>query len=113
MPESMYQRALIIVLQRAGLEVESEVPVRVYFRGQPIGDYRLDLIVEGVVIVECKVAGRIHSEHTRQLLRYLRITRMEVGLVLNFGPTAQCKRVAHTPREDDGAGDVEFRRRDR
>lgn len=113
MPESTYQRALTILLEEAAVGVEAEIPVRVYFRGQPIGEHRIDLIVGGAVIVECKVAGAVHPQHKRQLLRYLRITGLEVGLLLTFGPDPLCKRIENRIGRGSISGDVEFRRRDR
>jgi GxxExxY protein len=63
-----------------------EVPLAVRFRGVEVGDYRADMVVEGKVIVESKVAERIIPAHEMQLLNYPRATGITVGLVLNFGP---------------------------
>lgn len=112
MSETLYQRALMVELARAGLDAESEIPIRVYYRGTPIGDYRLDVLVQLSVLVECKAAACIHPSHKRQLWRYLRITGLEAGLVLNFGPTPSVARVANTGGGRDDDEIVEFRRRD-
>ena len=59
-----------------------------------VGDFRADLIVNGVVIVELKTARTIESSHEAQIYNYLRSTEIEVGLLLNFGPRAHFKRIA-------------------
>lgn len=92
--ESVYREAMKIGLGDQGLRVECEVPVPVYFRGQCVGEYRCDLLLEGSVIVELKTARVLESAHEAQLFHYLRATELEVGLLLNFGPKPQFKRVA-------------------
>jgi GxxExxY protein len=91
--ESVYEEAMSIALTQAGLRVERQVPLRVWFRGQPIGDFRADLIVERAVILELKAASGIDPAHEAQLLHYLRSTEIEVGLLLNFGASPQFKRM--------------------
>jgi GxxExxY protein len=59
-----------------------------------LGEYRCDLLVGGAVIVELKTARVLESAHEAQLFHYLRATDLEVGLLLNFGPKPQFKRVA-------------------
>jgi len=66
--------------------------VPVFFRGQKIGDFRADLLVEGKVIVELKTGREIEPAWEKQLLNYLRGTQIEVGMLFNFGPSAQFKR---------------------
>jgi len=90
--ESVYQRSMSIALNQMGLRSESESPVQVWFRGQQVGDFRADLIVEGTVLLEIKTARNIDSSHESQVLHYLRATRFEVGLLFNFGPQAQFRR---------------------
>ncbi|MFI5311195.1 MAG: GxxExxY protein [Gemmatimonadales bacterium] len=94
--ESVYQRALPLALAARGLHSEREVPLTVRFRGAVVGDYRTDLLVEGKVIVESKVADRILPVHDLQLLNYLKATGITVGLVLNFGPRATFRRLLLT-----------------
>jgi GxxExxY protein len=91
--ESVYQRALPLALTARGVACEREVPLTVRFRGVVVGEYRADLIAEGKVIVEAKVADRIHSFHETQLLNYLRATNIAVGLLLNFGPRPTFRRL--------------------
>ena len=83
--ESSYEEAMVIALQAAGLRVDRQVPVTVYFRGQAIGTYKADLIVESSVVVELKASRAIDSAHEAQLINLLRATRLEVGLLMNFG----------------------------
>jgi GxxExxY protein len=92
--ESVYQNAMVIALIEAGLKVEREEPVPVFFRGQVVGDYRADLLVDGVVLVELKTVRVLEPSHEAQLFHYLRATNIEVGLLLNFAAKAQFKRIA-------------------
>jgi GxxExxY protein len=92
--ESVYEEAMIIALQEKGLKVEQQVPVPVWFRGSNIGNFEADLIVNDLVIIELKAVRTIDDAHIAQLLNYLRATEIEVGLVLNFGHKAECKRKA-------------------
>jgi GxxExxY protein len=94
--EGVYANALSVVLRAAGLMVEREVPIEVVFHGERVGWYRADMIVEGKVLVEVKTGRRIHPRHRAQVLNYLRATGREVGLVLNFGRSAEAKRVVST-----------------
>lgn len=105
--ESVYQESMAIALADVGLKVEREVLVPVYFRGKSVGDYRADLVVNGVVIVELKTAKALEASHEAQLFHYLRATEVEVGILLNFGPKPQFKRIAFdnerkTARENGG-----------
>ena len=92
--ESVYQNAMSLALVQAGLHVEREVAIPVFFRGQMVGDFRADLIVNEVVIVELKTVRALEHVHESQLYNYLRSTEIEVGLLLNFGPRAQFRRIA-------------------
>lgn len=98
--ESVYQRALPLALKAKGIECAREVALAIRFRGEDVGDYRADLVVEGKVIVETKAAEKIMPVHEMQLLNYLRGTGLHVGLVLNFGPRATFRRLILTsPKE--------------
>ncbi|HVT38837.1 MAG TPA: GxxExxY protein [Gemmatimonadaceae bacterium] len=98
--ESVYQRALPLALKDRGISSEREVALTVHYRGRPVGDYRADLVVEGRVIVESKVADRIIPVHELQLLNYLKGTGLTVGILLNFGPRATFRRMILTsPKE--------------
>lgn len=87
--ESVYQTCLLIELQTAGLHVESELPVPVNYRGQNVHQegFRLDLLIEGTVIVELKSIAKIQPVHVKQLLTYLRLAEKPLGLLINFNET--------------------------
>lgn len=84
--EKVYERALELELSATGLEVKSQYPIQVFYRGEHIGDYIADLLVEDKVIVEIKAADCLIDVHEAQLLNYLKATNIEVGLLMNFGP---------------------------
>jgi GxxExxY protein len=92
--ESVYQEAMARAVTSAGLRIAREVPLDVWFRGEVIGTFRADLVVEDVVIVEVKAVRRLLETHVAQLLNYLRSTGLETGLLLNFGPRASFRRLA-------------------
>jgi GxxExxY protein len=94
--ESVYRSAMGMALREAGLEVKSEVEVHALFRGRSVGVFRLDFVVERAVVLELKVARSIDQSHLAQVLNYLRCTSIEIGLILNFGPRPQIRRVAFT-----------------
>jgi GxxExxY protein len=92
--ESVYENAMAIALREAGLAAFQQAPVTVRFRGEIVGDFRADLLVDAAVIVELKAVSAIDPAHEAQLLNYLRATDIEVGLLLNFGPKPQFRRLA-------------------
>ena len=99
--ESVYEKAMIIALRSKGLEVEQQFPIPVWFRGQQIGAFAADILVEGCIIVELKSVRSFDPSHEAQLLNYLRATEMEIGLLLNFGIKPEIKRrVFDNPRKN-------------
>lgn len=90
--ESVYANAMAVMLREQGLRVDQEFPIQVCFHGTVIGEFRTDLLVKDAVICELKVAETISPKHVAQLLNYLRATRIEVGLILNFGPEPEKRR---------------------
>jgi GxxExxY protein len=94
--ESVYSKAMEIALTDAGLRVEREVPILVYFRGQLVGSFRADMIVESLVLLELKVGERLDPNCETQTLNYLRATRLELALILHFGPKPKFKRLILT-----------------
>jgi GxxExxY protein len=90
--EKVYENALVYELQKLGLDVRPQYPIKVHYNGVVVGDYFADLLIEGLVIVELKVAESIAKAHISQLDNYLRATAVEVGLLLNFGPEPAFKR---------------------
>ena len=93
--EKVYLNALIIELQKPGLEAAHNFQIHVHCAGQVVGEYFADLLVANAVIVEIKAAQTLANEHEAQLLNYLKATPYEVGLLLNFGPKPQVKRKAY------------------
>ena len=93
--ESVYQKSLALALESAGLTVCSRIDIPVWFRGHQVGQFEGDLLVEKCVLLELKAARALGSAHQAQLLNYLRATEIEVGLLLNFGPKPEFKRVAY------------------
>lgn len=94
--ESVYLKAMSLALHQSGLRVECEVSVPVHFRGEILGEFRADLLVEGVVFLELKCARTIDPSHEAQLLNYLRATNVEIGLLFNFGHKPQFRRLAYS-----------------
>lgn len=90
--EKVYERALLFELRSRELICESQIPIKVYYKGFEMGDYYADLIVEDTVIIELKAAEALATEHEAQLTNYLRATDKEVGLLLNFGKKPEFKR---------------------
>jgi GxxExxY protein len=91
--ESVYREAMRLALCQAGFTVASEVPIPVEFRGVVIGIFRADLIVNDAVLIELKACDALAREHESQTLHYLRATRIEVALLMNFGPVPRFKRL--------------------
>ena len=85
--ESVYQGCMLIELQNMGVGVRGEVPLPVFYKGQKIRDegFRIDLLVEELIIVELKSVEVVQPVHKKQLLTYLRLANKELGLLINFG----------------------------
>ena len=83
--ESVYEKALLFALRQEGLSATAQHPVKVMFRNQCVGDFFVDIFVEGKVIVELKAVKAITPEHQAQIINYLNATGIEVGLLINFG----------------------------
>jgi GxxExxY protein len=84
--EKVYENALAHRLRKAGVEVAQQVPLTVYDEdGTVIGEYFADLLVDGRLIVELKACRALADEHTAQILGYLKSSRIEDGLLINFG----------------------------
>ena len=82
--EKVYEKALMIELRNRGLGVENQVPLKVTYKEEIVGEYFADLLVEGRVIVEIKAVKHLLKEHQAQLLNYLKATGIQVGLLVNF-----------------------------
>ena len=85
LPEAPYECALCIELAAAGLSWQRQLRIPIYYKdGEVIGEYRPDLVVADLVVVEIKSVERVTHVHRAQMLTYLRVTGLELGLILNF-----------------------------
>ncbi len=91
--ESIYQGSLVIALRDAGLAVEEQVLIPVWFRNRKVGEFRADMLIERKVLLELKSTRVLEPSHEAQLLHYLKSTETEVGLLLNFGERPQFRRL--------------------
>ena len=90
--EKVYENAMMIELEKAGLQCTQQQLVKVYYDGKQVGYYYADIIVEDKIIIELKAAETLREEHEAQLVNYLRASEIEVGILLNFGKKPQHKR---------------------
>lgn len=92
--EKVYENSLAAELRIRGLTVKQQKPVVVHYKGDIVGEYVLDMLVNDLVVVELKTAECLSSAHEAQMLNYLRATELLVGLLINFhGPRIQWKRL--------------------
>lgn len=84
--ESVYQSCMAIELGNMDLEYQSEVPLPIFYQGQKVSDegFRMDILVEDIIIVELKSVVKIQDVHKKQLLTYLKLAQKPLGLLLNF-----------------------------
>jgi len=95
--EKVYETALIRELASRGLRARSQAEIAVHYKGQPVGVYYADILVDDKVICEIKAAAALTSVHEAQLLHYLKATGVKVGLLLNFGSErVQVKRLVRS-----------------
>jgi len=93
--EKVYENALAIELQGAGLTVQQQVPITVAYRGQVVGNFLADLLVEERLLIELKACKALEGIHTAQALNYLKATGLHTCLLINFGtPKPQIKRLS-------------------
>ena len=98
--ERIYESALEIMLNELGMVVERQKDINVYFHGKVVGEYKADLIINGVVLLELKSIEKLIDAHDAQLLNYLKATEIEVGLLLNFARQAEFHRkIYDNPRK--------------
>jgi len=95
--ESIYHNALLLRLKKLGLKAESQKPLPVYFEDEIIGDFLTDLIVEDRLVLELKAVSALNLAHEVQLVNYLTATKIETGLLINFGAKSlEIKRKSRT-----------------
>lgn len=104
--EKVYENALAHRLQKAGIDVKQQHSIKVFDEDDTmIGDYVADLLVDGRLIIELKACRMLADEHTAQLLGYLKSSRIEHGLLINFGSYKfQIKKFAMSERSTRPSG---------
>ncbi|MBP7077878.1 MAG: GxxExxY protein [Bacteroidales bacterium] len=90
--EKVYENALKLELEKSGLMVDRQKPIKVFYNSIVVGEYFADLIVNNQIIIELKAAEAICEEHEFQLINYLKATKIEIGLLLNFGKKPEIRR---------------------
>jgi GxxExxY protein len=90
--ERVFENSLAIELREMGLDVVQQAAIEVRYRGQVVGIFEADLLINGLVIVELKAVDHLVEAHEVQLVNYLRATRIEIGLLINFGERLQVRR---------------------
>jgi len=92
--EKVYQRALMQELKLRSISAIAEAPLVVKYKRQPVGEYFVDILVDGVLAIELKCVDRLASEHTAQCLNYLRASGLGLCLLVNFQtPKVEWKRI--------------------
>ena len=98
--EKVYEGALEILLLELGMSVARQQDINVFYHGKIVGEYKADLIVSGVVLLELKSVDKLIDAYEAQLLNYLKATEIEIGLLLNFGREAEFRRkIYDNPRK--------------
>jgi GxxExxY protein len=100
--ETVYENALCFELKRQGIEIERQVPLDVRYKGEMVGKYFADILVERRLLLELKSVSSLASEHKAQVINYLKATGLSVGLLINFGkPRTEIQRVVWKHDESD------------
>lgn len=97
--EGLYEKAFIYELEERGIAYETQKVITIHYKGKPLGIYRLDLVIDGKVIVELKAVTELNHLFKQQLISYLKATEMQLGLLINFGSrSVQHERVINTKK---------------
>lgn len=83
--ESVYKNAMLVELKKNNLSYEIEKPINVFYDDVLVGEFRADIVVEGLLILELKAVQSLHMAHEIQLVNYLTATGVDDGLLINFG----------------------------
>jgi GxxExxY protein len=83
--ESVYKNAMLVELKKHHLSYEVEKPISVFYEDVLVGDFKADIVVEGILILELKAVQSLHLAHEIQLVNYLTATGVDDGLLINFG----------------------------
>ncbi|KQC11730.1 MAG: GxxExxY protein [Desulfuromonas sp. SDB] len=90
--ETVYHKALLEELKIKKLKVNNEKIIEIHYKGNLVGEYKADIIVDDKVIIEIKAVSQLQKHHEAQLLNYLNATGIKVGLLVNFGEKFEIKR---------------------
>jgi GxxExxY protein len=92
--EKVYENALMVIFEENGIRAHQQLPIKVHFHGQIVGDYVADIVVENQIILELKSVERLADIHKAQTLNYLKATDFHLALLLNFGKRKlECERL--------------------
>ena len=94
--EKICQTAMVMALRSAGFRVQERVPFEVCFRGELIGSFIADVVVESLILIEIKSKSALTPIDEAQALNYLRVSDLEVALIMNFGPRPDFRRRVYT-----------------
>ncbi len=83
--EGIYENALVCELKSRDISCEQQKSISVLYKNQPVGTYRLDLVIENKIILELKAVNALNNLHKAQLLAYLKATGFQLGILINFG----------------------------
>lgn len=83
--ESVYQNALLLELHDRGIKAEKEVAIPVYYKGEVVGDFRADILVDDRIILELKAVRELNKAHEAQVVNYLTATGLDYGYLINYG----------------------------
>ena len=82
--EKVYENALMVLYRREGIQSEQQSPIKVYFEGEIVGNYVVDIFVDNKIILELKCVEKIADVHRAQVLNYLKATKTRLAIILNF-----------------------------
>lgn len=83
--EAVYENALCVELKQNGTDFQRQKNVEVFYKGQNVGNYVVDIVVENKLLLELKALSSLSPQHDAQVMNYLKATGIQVGLLLNFG----------------------------
>ena len=92
--EKVYENALAREICKSGLKVEQQYPIKVFYEGQPVGEFVADLLIEETVLIELKAVRALDETHMAQAINYLKATGLNICLLINFGkPKVEIRRL--------------------
>ena len=83
--EKVYENAMMVLFRQEGMRAKQQAPITVYFKGEAVGEYYADILVEDKIILEVKSVEKIIDKHRAQTLNYLKATGLRLSIILNFG----------------------------